>query len=128
MFLSINHACDISSIMDANVILMEYPSFGIYEYPNIEMDIKPTTPQKGGNHRSVPLKEDPLKLLKRSICPNGIVKQIYSDLKSVLRFLENNDEIMNKKVLIYGKGMGAHFALYAATQLKFKLGGLILQN
>mmetsp|Transcript_30197 Transcript_30197/g.34570 ORF Transcript_30197/g.34570 Transcript_30197/m.34570 type:complete len:109 (+) Transcript_30197:469-795(+) len=106
-----------SSVMSANVVLMEYADFGIYkrESPCL-FEVEGT--YKDSKKRSNPMKvPNPMKKVNSRL---HIINQIYKDVRKVILHLENCGEMCDTRVIVYGKGLGAHFALYTATELRFK--------
>ena len=80
---------------------MEYPEFGIYEFSLMETEGEIISEKiKGKQHNSAPIKLNETKELKRSKFPNGILKQVYQDLRTVSKFIESTGEQMDRRVFL----------------------------
>jgi hypothetical protein len=55
-------------------------------------------------------------------------KDIYADIDFIFKYLKSMLGINSDSIILYGKGMGCHFALYAAIELELPFYGIILQN
>lgn len=83
-------------------MLMEYADYGIYERSdsgilNVE---KPKLKKTSNSEPLKQLQKHQLNLLKRVSGTQGALKQIYSDIKAVVKFIEDMGELLDQRVIM----------------------------
>lgn len=112
MFSALNHAMDLSSIMSvrgvfgnfsqANVVLMEYPEFGIYSNEDSDSDSVSGFKTDPFNYTrcTTPASKSALMKSKQDKGNNSILKQIYRDWKTVLKYIIEVGEVVDRRVIL----------------------------
>lgn len=80
---------------------MEYADYGIYERSDSNSELRSKLRLKP-NWRSAPLKKIDSKYnpLTKVNSTSGLLKQIYSDIKSVVRYVEDLGELLEQRVIL----------------------------